>query len=244
MNRRGFLKTFLVAPTMTPWLLAASKNHNMYELYLIADEPQRFITAILKELRKFHITSSKNFTLLTDHPRQKELIQILISKGWHYLPNPAQAEMVLSFSHLHHEVRPSFTLIKNGRVWDIRSQNLNALWEEMNTHHSNSSSLTTVSFAQKSSSYSPGKFALLFKDGRRVDRLPLSASMTRFYKSGSGFIRVRIKDGTVWIAESSCRHQICRFSPPISFNREKIICAPNHFLIEIQGQHLIDTVLS
>ncbi len=33
------------------------------------------------------------------------------------------------------------------------------------------------------------------------------------------------------------------FTPPVFLAGERIICAPNHFLLEIHGSHSIDTVI-
>jgi hypothetical protein len=45
------------------------------------------------------------------------------------------------------------------------------------------------------------------------------------------------------VVESPCRHQICRCTPPILVPGERIICAPNHLFLEIQGAPGLDTVI-
>ncbi|MGD8534841.1 MAG: NusG domain II-containing protein, partial [Candidatus Aminicenantes bacterium] len=43
--------------------------------------------------------------------------------------------------------------------------------------------------------------------------------------------------------EASCHQKICLSHPPVSQAGERVICAPNNFLLEIQGTGLVDTVI-
>jgi hypothetical protein len=54
---------------------------------------------------------------------------------------------------------------------------------------------------------------------------------------------VRVESGSARVVESPCLHQICRNTPPISLSGERVICAPHHFLLEIQGPSGLDTVI-
>ncbi|NOR15171.1 MAG: hypothetical protein GQ544_05670 [Candidatus Aminicenantes bacterium] len=151
--------------------------------------------------------------------------------------------MTLSFSLLRNQARPSFTLIKNGRIWDVRTQKLLRLWSTLNEHNPPTSGLTIVGFKQAKKREAQGQSVTLFQSGRQIGRVPLKGQKTEVLPGQLGHITVRIENGRAWISESSCRHQICKLSPPVSLTRERIICAPNHFLLEVQGDGSIDTVI-
>jgi len=102
--------------------------------------------------------------------------------------------------------------------------------------------LTIAAFAERPSPLKGGHSISLYKDGYPIEQRPLKGSWTRQISTKQGPITVRMHDGQAWIAESSCRHKICVSTPPISMAGERIICAPNHFLLEIQGR-MVDTVI-
>jgi hypothetical protein len=153
------------------------------------------------------------------------------------------ANLTFSFSHLHHKASPSFTLVKKGRIWDIRSQKLYAHWRDMNTNHEPSSCLTTVSLKNNPNDHYEGEFVSIYKNGRKVETLSLKKNTTQTFRVQDGKVAARIEDGKVWVLESSCRHKICLYSPPVSLAGERIVCAPNHFLLEIQRSSSIDTII-
>jgi hypothetical protein len=101
--------------------------------------------------------------------------------------------------------------------------------------------LTLASFKKRKSGISAGEFVSIYKDGRRIEMFPLKESLSKSFRAGRDKITVRLEGGKAWVSESSCRHKICLSSPPVSLAGERIICAPNHFLLEIQGRHSIDT---
>ena len=45
------------------------------------------------------------------------------------------------------------------------------------------------------------------------------------------------------VDQSCCRNKICVATAPVALAGERIICAPNHFLLEIEGTPFVDTVI-
>jgi hypothetical protein len=102
--------------------------------------------------------------------------------------------------------------------------------------------LTTVTFSGKPASDVDGRLVSLFKDGHKIEQLPLVGRWTRCITTKKGPLTIRVNEGQAWVTESSCRHKICVSTRPVSKAGERIICAPNHFLLEIQGRR-VDTVI-
>ena len=243
MDRRDFFKTMLATPLLTPLILSSKKTQHDLELYLIAEKPQLFLSTLLEETQEYSSTEGRKFTFLNFHPGEKSIKKALLRKGWRFVQEPESANLVLSFSHLHHKALPSFTLVREDSIWDIRSQRLFSLWREMNENHELSSCLTMASFKNRPSDRSAGKFVSVYREGRKVATLPLKENITKSFKTQAGRITTRIKNGKAWIAESSCRHKICLYSPPVSLAGQRIICAPNHIFLEIGRSSSVDTVI-
>lgn len=243
MDRRGFFRTILVTPLLTPLLLASKRTKSDLELFLIADDPQLFISLLLEELKKRFTVFGRNFTLLNPHPRENELRRIFSQLGWKYVQKPVEADLTLSFSHLRQKAFPSFTLVKDGKIWDIRSRKLYTFWKEMNKNHKPSSCLTTASFRDRKSDLFSGEYINIYKDGRKVEKISLKKNVSRSFRAKEGNIVVKVESGKVWVSESPCKHKICLYTPPASLAGERIICAPNHFLLEVQGSSAIDTII-
>lgn len=243
MDRRSFLNTILVSPVVTSVLLATQKSRKNSELYLIADNPQDVIPAILNELSAYNIDLGQQFSFLTPHPHQAALSQALQRQGHILSSDPKEADLTVSFSLLQNSAQPSFTLIKSGQIWDVRTQNLRNLWMSLQNQTSPSSGLTIVGFAQSKTALARGRAVTLFRNGSQIAQIPLAGRKTEVLPAHLGNITLNIDHGRAWISESSCRHQICRLSPPVSLTGERIICVPNHFLLEVQGPGSVDTVI-
>lgn len=241
MDRRNFFKSIFLVPSLTPILLAKCSQKRSFEFYLISDSPQLVISHILRELQKLGLIQGHKYTFPTSHPNQEGLRTALDQTGWRYAPMSSRADFNLSFSLLREKVLPSFTFIKNGRIWDIRSRALLSLWKEMNKNGKPSSSLTIISFKNGQSHLLPGSFADILIGGRRAERIQLKKNFSRWFRTPKGNIAVMVKGGKVWVSDSSCRRKICVYSSPVSISGERIICAPNHFLLEIKGPHPVDT---
>jgi hypothetical protein len=243
MDRRNFVKVMLATPILTPLILSSKKTKNDLEVYLIAEEPHLFISPLLEETLKYSSSEGRTFAFLNPHPDEKGLIGVLSKKGWRFIRKPALANLTLSFSHLQHKASPSFTLLKEGRICDIRSQKLYAHWQDMNTNHEPSSCLTIASLKNNPADHSGGEFVSIYKNGRKVETLSLKENTTQTFRDHDGKVTARIEDGKAWVSESSCRHKICLYSPPVSSASERVVCAPNHFLLEIQRSGSIDTII-
>ncbi len=243
MDRRDFFKTMLATPMLTPLILASTKSKNGLELYLISEEPQELIPTLLEEIRKYSLSDRSKFCFLNPHPQEKALEKILLDRGWAPVEKPFEANLALSFSHLQNKALPSFTLVKDGRIWDIRTRKLLSFWREINKNHSLSSCLTIASFKSRLTDFSVGKYVTVYNHGLQAETLSLGKDLTKSFQARGGRIVVQVKDGKAWISESSCRHKICLYSPPVSLAGERIICAPNNFLLTIEGRRSIDTVI-
>ncbi len=242
MNRRHFIQTILGTPFLTPLLLASQKATHNSELYLISDHPHSHLWPLLERLQDSCNPSPNTFAFLNPHPNQKELKHLLMKKGWSPSSHPAYSDLTLSSSHLHHKARPSFSLVKKGKIWDIRTWKLNSLWQSMTGSGSLASLLTVAAFTGKSTPLQRGHTISLFKGGFPIEQRPLKGSWTERIPTQHGSITVKTHEGQAWVAESPCRHKICVSTPPVSMAGERIICAPSHFLLEIRGR-VVDTVI-
>lgn len=243
MDRRSFFKTVLITPLLSPFFVSFKSIKNASRLYLIADSPESYISIILQELRKLGLIDGHRFTFLNSVPFDEHLKRTLQQKGWKYVQTQFQTNLSFSFSHLRQKVDPSFTLVKAGKICDIRSKGLASLWLQMNRSNNPSSSLTIASFREKKVSIRSGKYVSIYKDGRKTDTIVLKKKALRSYITEKGEVTVRVEDGKAWVFESSCPNKICCFSPPVALAGERIICAPNHFLLEIEGSRFVDTAI-
>lgn len=241
MERRDFFKKLIVTPLLTPLFLTVKKRKSDCEVHLITDDIQVFFPLILEELHSYVPNNGHSFALLNSHPQGNALKRILTNRGLTYVQKTGQADMTLSFSHLREKTLPSFTLIREGRIWDIRSRKLYSLWSEMNKNQLPSSCLTIASFKGRQSDPFSGEFVYVYQDGRKIEMISLGENVTKSYRVRRGKIILKVKNGKAWVSESPCRHKICLHSPPVSIAGERIICAPNHFLLEIKGSPYIDT---
>lgn len=242
MYRRDFFKTMIVTPFLSPFLLA-SRSSAYDELFLISDKPQIILPSLLENLGKLKSISGRKFAFSSDHPQKRTLIQTFERRGWVYGHPSSQSYMSLSFHPLQHPTPASFTLVRSGQILDIRSRRLRSLWKEMNSSHASSSCLTIASLRTDTTSWTAGESVRIYRDGWRADDLSLKKDRVLSFQARRGSLIVKIQGGKAWIPESSCRHKICCLTPSISFAGERIVCAPNHFLVEIRGPGMVDTVI-
>lgn len=242
MDRRNFFKTIMAAPLLTPFLMASKQHNAPAELFLITDEPQRYVVPLLSALQKDLALSAGRFSFLTQHPREMELRHALVRSGWKAAAGPRSADLGISFSCLQDSARPSFSMVQEGKIQDIRTHSLMRLWQDMN-RLSPSPSLTTLTIRRQQDSRAAAASVSVYQRGRAVARLSLQSDGERTFKASQGNITVSIHNGSASIAESSCRFQICRHSAPVFQAGERIVCAPNHFLLAIEGSGPADTVI-
>ncbi len=243
MDRRDFFKRLIITPFVMPHLLASESLKDAFQLYVISDAPHLFFPSLLQGLMEYGLLPGQTYAFLNSCPQGDKLKRALSLAGWNYLPNTSRTDLNFSFSHLRQKSSPSFTLIKSGKVWDIRSRNLSSLWKEMNNHHASSFCLTTVCFNEKRNRIQPGRHASVYIDGKEIEKLHLRKNAIRTFKTEKGRVTAAIQNGQVWVSNSSCHQKICLSHPPVSQAGERIICAPNNFLLEIKGVGLVDTVI-
>jgi hypothetical protein len=242
MDRRRFFQALLSAPILTPLLLASQSRESDREVYLISDAPHTHLPVLLKELLRGRFGLPGSFAFSDYSPHKNTLKHALSRSGWQLAHHPSDADLIISFRTLFQPASPSFTLVKDGKIWDVRSWNLRSLWQEMAQRHSPSSFLTVASLTRQGSGKSAGEIVTVYTNGHKRDAFPLKKNLQGSYATQFGRITVQIANGSARVAESSCRHKICLYSPSVSLSGERIICAPNHFLLEVQG-NTIDTVI-
>jgi len=233
----------LMTPLFTPLLLSSQSRTSESELFLIADNPEDHIPMILQELNKMSLVNGNRFVLLNDFPSESGLIDALSNAGLRHVPGTANADMTLSHSVLRQSASPSFALVRNGKVWDLRSRRLMSLWRDIYHGRQNATGLTVIAFRRPSAFSSPGDSISIYRQGNAIARMKLDTDRSARFSVKTGEISVRIRGGKAWIDESSCRNHICQLSPPVFLGGERIVCAPNHLLIQVNGTSGVDTVI-
>lgn len=243
MDRRRFLQALLSSPLLVSSLRGSQAKKERGLLYLISDSPQDYLWIILQELRNYHRIEDKSFSFSGSSLCHKAIWESLTQRGWKYSPNNTKSGLVLSSSFLNHKAFPSFTFVKGGNILDIRSHKLASLWEDMRKRSASASLLTTASFNEKTAPLLKGSRVCFYLDGHRVDSLSLNKKAQKTYLTKNGHVSVKIESGKVRVIESSCAQKICCLSKPISSAGDRIICAPNRFLLEIERTSLVDTAI-
>ncbi len=242
MDRRDFFRTVFITPLLTPFLLSSHSTKND-ALYLIDNAPESILPTLLKEMEKWGFISGRRYSFREEHPHKEDLVHALKKSGWSAVSSLENAPLVLSFRPLQDLALPSFTLVRSGRIWDIRSSHLYSLWKERNVNHAPSNSLTIFSFQANSSEMPRGETVRICMNGDKTEELCLKKDQERTFKIHSGFISIRVQGGKVWVLDSSCPQKICCSAFPVSTTRERIVCAPNHFFLEVLGPRLVDTII-
>lgn len=236
MDRRSFFKTFsstlVTAPLLAPFVLASKKTHASRELFVISDEPQRYLPDMIRQAWG---AAGDRFYFLGSHPQAGPVAERLSSRGWISSETIQAADITLAFRPLQDEAQPSFTVVEKGRILDLRRSGLLQIWKEMSSGGEKSRLLTTVSFREEKPAGRMGKQAALYKNGRLIARLPLGKNTRKSLDTKNGLLTVTVENGTARVDHSGCRNKICVATPPVAFSGERIICAPNHFLLEIEG---------
>jgi hypothetical protein len=242
MDRRDFFKTLLATAIAAPALAKAKPAKSTCALYLISDTPEDVLLSILPQIGSVIDQAGRRFTFLTPHPIAERIEKTLSAVGWDLDPRASGAGLAFSFQPLGRPSLPSFTLINNGRVCDIRSPNLWQAWKNMSASAALSSSLTTASIELPRRNQAPGKAVAVYADGKKQASLPLHRDQVKAFDTMTGRVVVGIEAGRARVLSSTCRHQVCLASPPVSLAGERIVCAPRHFLLEVEGPRLVDTV--
>jgi hypothetical protein len=242
MDRRNFIKTVLSTSLLTPLLGQAKSAEPGLVLFLISNHPQDHLPAILGEVGVEPSFWANRFSFGNPHPSGEKIKHVLGRTGWRHASPASSTSLVLSFQLLHHSARPSFTLVRDGKIVDIRSRGLSHIWKQMNDSKPESSCLTIASLNGPRQPSAHGRTAAIYTDGKKRAVLALGKEQSKRYASACGEVVVGIEGGRAVVLASTCRHKICQSSPPASQAGERIICAPNRFLLEIEGPKLVDTV--
>lgn len=241
MDRREFFKTMLATPTLAPFLLASNRPGND-EIFLITDKPEACLPRLLEKLGTGNAVFEKSCFVSGAHPRGKALYQALSTSGWIPAPSPQNADLEVSFRPLRNPAAPSFTFVRNGRIWDVRTDEFYSLWQKMN-NQAPSASLTMASLRVRQSGRDPGSAVHIYRDGRLVEEFSLKKDRIKTFRTSAGSVTVRIESKSAFVPVSSCRHKICCAVPPVNLAGDRIVCAPNHFLLEVQGARSIDSII-
>ncbi len=242
MDRRDFFRTIFIAPLLSPFVLSTQSSKNDV-LYLIDNNPESILLPLLEVMEKWGLVSGRQYSFRDEHPRKEALGQALKKNGWTPIPSLENACLVLSFRPLKDPALPSFTLVRSGKIWDIRSSHLYSLWKERNVHHAPSFCLTILSFQPSPLILPRGESVRIFGNGEKTEVLSLKKDQDRTFRFPSGFVSVRIRGGKIWVPQSSCPQKICCSALPVSSVGERIVCAPNHFFLEVLGPKLVDTII-
>jgi hypothetical protein len=242
MNRRHFFQTLLSAPLLTPLLLASQSRESDREIHLISDTPHVYLPILLKELFRGRNGLPGSFAFSENSLHKNALHHALSRSGWQFITPVSDADLKLSFRTLYQPARPSFTLVKGGKIWDVRAWNLRSLWEEMAKNQKPCLSLTVAALTRPRSERYRGEIATVYMNGHKKEAISLGENLQKSYATPSGRITVQITNRSARVLHSSCRHKICLYSPSVSLSGERIICAPNFFLLEVQG-NTVDTVI-
>ena len=243
MDRRKFIQTIMATPFVASHFVSSSKGQNPSKIFLISDQPHIILPSLLFELQREGLFHARSFGPGAFHHPQKEKIIHALSSQWFYDKTRLHPDMKISFNLLRNASPSSFVVIRRGKIWDVRTRKLYSLWEEMARQHSASSLLTILSFERINDILAHQPFARIFLEGIETDRLPLNMNTGRTYPCRKGEVSVSVYGGKACVKDSSCRQKICLLSPPVSAQGDRIICAPNHFLLEIRGSRSIDTVI-
>lgn len=245
MDRRRFLKTVLSSSLAVPLTAALRPQAPSGEkaLYLITDFPQDFLPRLLASIDRPAGDTGRGVALAYSHPLAEKVGPALKAQGWNPVPPGDNADIVLSFASLDRPCAPSFVFIQNGGVVDLRRRRLMPVWEEMSRSGPRSSVLTVAALRPRRPIPACGSRAAISIDGKRKGAISLVQDATRTFESAGGFVTVRVADGRAKVWDSSCRQKICLCSSAVSAAGERIICAPNRFTLQVEGQEQVDTVL-
>ncbi|UCE41272.1 MAG: NusG domain II-containing protein [Candidatus Aminicenantes bacterium] len=242
MDRRDFFKTIFATPLLAPFLLDSPSTANE-ELFLISDSPETHLPPLLEGLRRQNRAHGRSYVFLDMHPQKTALSQALRASGWTEAISLQKADLTLSFRPLQHPSPPSFMIVRAGKIVDIRTKELFSFWKKLNEKHSPSSCLTIAAIQTRHPVSSPGTFVRVYHNGHVVEEASLKKNGVQTFWAERGKVTMKIEQEKAFIPSSSCRHKICCSAPPVSISGERIVCAPNHFLLEIQGSGSIDTII-
>ena len=75
----------------------------------------------------------------------------------------------------------------------------------------------------------------VYRDNALYGEYPLDQDREVAVRGQEGMLTLTIRDGSAFVASSSCRRQVCVKSGAVSTPYRQLVCAPNHILIEIRA---------
>ncbi|MBN1273680.1 MAG: NusG domain II-containing protein [Candidatus Aminicenantes bacterium] len=241
MDRRNFLKKMVYTPIFTPLLLSQSSKQDHLELFVISESPASVLGVLLKEIKKYVLVSGTDYFLSPSHPQKKLLKNGLSRFGWKESSSTQKANLFLNYQILEKDSLPSFTLVRNGKVQDIRSREFYSIWKNMYRYQPASRLVTSACL--KNTGLLPGSSATVSISGKTIEIFSLDKKRLLTYTTPTGKVTIAVENGKVRVLDSDCQNKICTYTAPISLSGERIICAPNHFFVEINGETPIDTII-
>lgn len=243
MERREFMKGLFGIALFPPFLSALDKEKASQELLLIDDSPEEILPFLLDELKKKGLLFFRAplFSFSNPHLREEELKKALQKKGWNLADKLSQAHFLLFSGFLAHPVPPSFVFIHMGEIQDLRQGSLFSAWKDLQKNRRPSRFLTRISWRNKTQGFFPGQYLAIYRDGRLLERLSLKKDASRKFLTSTGPFLVCLEKGKSWVEKSFCRQKICMTHPPVHIAGERIICAPNRILLEVERHSSLDT---
>ncbi len=105
-------------------------------------------------------------------------------------------------------------------------------------------SLSLTGFILQKSKTDEARFFIIEMDGKILYRFPTHRDTTITLSGKTGIVAVKVMDGKVCIAESSCPLKICIKTGWITSPGQAIICIPNKLIVSIEGkkQRTVDAI--
>ncbi|MFW5780401.1 MAG: NusG domain II-containing protein [Bacillota bacterium] len=88
---------------------------------------------------------------------------------------------------------------------------------------------------------SGGEYVEIYHKGNLLEVHPLSQNKT-ISLDEDGHNTVIIENQSVYMSHADCPDQLCVKSPPIKYNGQRIICAPNRIIVIIRSSDDIDGI--
>lgn len=80
-----------------------------------------------------------------------------------------------------------------------------------------------------------GGQAVVYVEGKEVERLNLNTNSEVRIETAHGFNVVSVIDGQAVVSEADCPDKICMNHAPVSLVKESITCLPHKLIVEIEN---------
>lgn len=86
-----------------------------------------------------------------------------------------------------------------------------------------------------------GNMVEIYYKGELIETCLLNEDKTIVVEK-TGYNKIIIKNGSVFMEDADCPNKLCMKSKPISFVNQRIVCSPNGIVIIIKGNDEIDGI--